>query len=263
MFRERLEKKKLGHQAPIGWRINLFNSIDVYGDLAYCASHNFMYNSKEEQRKLYYGIPCYYTDARFYDGRHNFYKNSKIHWTRWKNISLKTCIRKVMRCKGIPKGTIVMFKKSWYYPKTNVDNSYKFVVKKENPVDVKYEINEPECSVNFTECEFSQKLTDTLRANGFIVMVNQNKSFLLGMLNTARTYANGEPVDDEIEGETAVAYGYGKKIGFSSFNHDYMGYTNGMENILWDRFGEFDKWSRCNQISKDKSIEEIINILKE
>ena len=59
-----------------------------------------------------------------------------------------------------------------------------------------------------------------------------------------------------------MAYGYGKKIGFSSFNNDFMGYSNGCENILWDRFGEFDKWSRCYEIPKTTPIEEIIEILK-
>jgi hypothetical protein len=34
-------------------------------------------------------------------------------------------------------------------------------------------------------------------------------------------------------------------------------------NILWNKFGEFNKWSQCNEISKDTEINEIINILKE
>lgn len=262
MGRPRAITDRVGHQAPVGWRVNQFNSIEIYGDLAYCASHNFMYNEREEERKLYHGIPCYYTDARFYDGRHNYYKNTMLHWSRFEDISLKACIRKVMRCKGIPKGTAVSFNKSWYYPKKKIDNGFKFVVRKENPVDFIYEVSSQVYSDNFTQCEFSQKLTTALREAGFLVRVAQNSSFLLGMINSASTHMGKEGVDDEIEGETAVAYGYGKKIGFSSFNHDYRGYTDGIENILWDRFGEFDKWSRCNHISKTKSIEEIVERLK-
>jgi len=45
MFIHRLKKlytnnmKKLGHQAPQGYRVNLFNSIELDGDFALCDSH--------------------------------------------------------------------------------------------------------------------------------------------------------------------------------------------------------------------------------
>jgi hypothetical protein len=41
-----------------------------------------------------------------------------------------------------------------------------------------------------------------------------------------------------------------------------MGYSNGRDNILFDKFGEFNKWSRCNEILKTTPIDEIIEILK-
>jgi hypothetical protein len=40
-----------------------------------------------------------------------------------------------------------------------------------------------------------------------------------------------------------------------------MGYSNGCDNVLFDYFGEFDKWSRCNEISKDLSPKEIVREL--
>jgi len=49
MFIHRLKKlytnnmKKLGHQAPQGYRVNLFNSIELDGDFALCDSH-FIYS---------------------------------------------------------------------------------------------------------------------------------------------------------------------------------------------------------------------------
>lgn len=252
---------KLGHQAIKGYVHNKFNSIGIDGDLRYCKSHNFMYDGEIEEEKLYNGQPCYYTDSRFIDGRFNFYKNSMIYWTRWKEISLKSCLRRIKKVKGIPVGTIVDFNKSWYIPKKNVDISYRFKVTKYNPVDVNYEINSPRYSEKFVNCDFSNKLTDELRKNGFIVGVSRNESFLGNMLNTAISYAGGEFKDSEIEGDIAIAYGYGKKIGFSSFKNDFMGYSDGYENILWDKFGEFDKWSRCNLISKNTPIEDIVEIL--
>jgi hypothetical protein len=256
---------KLGHQAPKNLRTNKFNSIELRGDFAYCKSHNFIYSPDIEEEKLYNAEACYYTDKRFIDGRHNFYHDAHIHWTRWKDISLKACIRKTLNCKNIPLGTIVDFKKSCYAVSNKgkaIGLGYKFKIKKENKLDISYEINLDSYSNQFTNCEFSKELTTALRNNGFIVSVESNSSHLTNMLNTAIRLTGGETVDAKIDGEVAIAYGYGKKIGFSSFDNDLFGYYDGKENILWDKFGEFDKWSRCNWISKNSSIDDIISKLK-
>lgn len=73
---------------------------------------------------------------------------------------------------------------------------------------------------------------------------------------------NGEFIDPTIDGEIAIAHGYGKQIGFSSFNNDFQGYSNGCDNILWDSFGQFNKWSSCIEISKNTPINDIIKELK-
>lgn len=259
-----MEKFRAGHQAPKGRRVNTFNSIEISGDLAYCKSHNFVYNIEEEKQKLYNGQACYYTDIRFIDGDYNFYENCKLHWTRWKDISLEACIRKTLNCYNIPVGTIVSFNKSWYYTDVKIDNSYNFIVKKENKKQFNFEINKPAYFNQFINCEFSKELTTALRENGFIVRVEQNESFLTNMINSATLYTGrGNLVDASIEGDIAFAYGHGKKIGFSSFNNDFMGYTNGCNNILWDWHDEFNKWSQACQIDKKMSITEIIEILKQ
>ena len=96
-----MENKRLGHQAPKKWRVNRFNSIEIKGDLHYCYSYDFVYNEKEEERKLYNAEPCYYTDGRFTDGAYNFYKNTILHWTRWIDISLKACIRRTLQTNNL------------------------------------------------------------------------------------------------------------------------------------------------------------------
>lgn len=260
---------KLGHQAPKGWRLNrFFNFISIDGDYAYCASHNFLYNTKVEEEKLYNGLPCYYTDNRYYDTRHNYYKNAYLYWSRGtshNSITLKSCIRRTLKCRNIPVGTLVHFDRDWYFTGKKIDPGFQMKVKKENKFDPKYEINDPEFTVNFNTCEFSKKLTDALRQNGFIVKVkNTNPDFLLGMVAIASMYTNGtykEPEPDE--GEMAIAYGHGMKIGYSSRKDTFMGYSNGCDNILYDYLGDFDKWSRCYEISKDTPIDEIIKILLE
>lgn len=261
----RNKKGKLGHQAPKGSRINVFNRIDIDGEFAYCKSHNFIYNTRIENYLLHQGKPCYYTDDRYYDGRFNFYKECSIHWTRFKDITLKACIRKTSKCRNIPVGTIVRFSKSWSFRGNKSDLSFTMKIKKENTFDPQYEINSPYFLTNFNTCEFSKKLVDELRNNGFLVKVyNKNPNFISGMIETAAE-AIGNPLTEEEkiveEGEYAIAWGYGKQIGFSSKDNTYRGYSCGCKNILWDFFDEFDKWSRCREIKKTAPISKIVEIL--
>lgn len=258
-----MKTKKVGHLAPKGYKINLFNHVEISGDFGYCKSHNFVYNTEEEKRKLYNGQPCYYTDIRFLDGA-NFYKSCYLRQSRWKDFSLKTAIRIAKKCRNIPVGTIVEFAKSWYIPGKNVRLSYNFKVRKENQFDVQYEVNDPGYFDTFKTCQFSKDLTDALRKNGFIVRVqSDNPNRLSSLFSTTAAYAGKFIEVKNEDGESAIAYGHGKKIGFSSGRNTLFGYSNGIDNILYDHFGEFDKWSRCLQISKDTPIEEIVRILIE
>ena len=259
--------EKLGHQAPKRWRYNrYFNYINISGDLHYCYSHDFVYDDVEEDRKLYNGEPCYHTDGRYISYKHNYYKECYLYWTRSKwnmDISLKSCIRRTLQCKNIPIGTIVKFSHDWYFRNKKIDMSYHFKVKKENSFDPKYEINLAKFSRNFDNCERSQKLTDALRANGFIVGVSKgNPDFLMGMVASAQEYSTGVRGEDKEDGgQIATAYGHGRMIGFSSGENSYRGYGYGCENILYDFFGEFNKWSQCIEIHKTTPIDDVIKQL--
>lgn len=254
---------KLGNQCPKGYTTNLFNYIEIYGDYAYCKSHNFIYSPEIEQEKLYNAKPCYYTDKRFVDSIHNYAGQAGIFSKRFTPISLKSCIRRTLNTRNIPINTIVKFSKSWYFPGKKVDLSYLFKIRKENKLDIEYNIDLEQYSDNFTKCEFSQQLTNALRNAGFIVGVyRQNHNFISSMIHTAAMYI-GETYDiKEENGEIAIAYGFGKKIGFSSFNNSFKGYSNGCDNILWDNFGYFNKWSQSREISKSTDIDLIIKLLQ-
>lgn len=255
-------RNKKGHLAPKGWRNNRFNSINIKGDFAYCPSHNFVYDPREEERKLYNAEPCFYTDIRYSESFNNFYKSTYLY-KRYEDISLKSCIRRTLKCHNIPVGTIVYFGKSWYYDGKKIDNGFNFKIKKENKLDIKYEINDPGFFKQFSDREFSQKLTDELRKNGFIVKVySNNTNFISGLISSAALYTGNYVQPDVEEGEYAVAYGHGKMIGFSSKNNTFRGYSSGCDDILWYNFDEFDKWSRCNCIDKNTEIKDIIEILK-
>lgn len=260
---------KLGHQAPRGWRVNdHFNHIEIEGDLHYCWSHDFVFNEVEEERKLYNAEPCYYTDGRYISGRYNFFHNCHLYfsrraWGKKYGLSLRSCIRKTLKCRNIPVGTVVRFARDWYYQGKNIDFGYHFKIRKENSFDPKYEINLARYERNFDNDKWAQELTDALRANGFIVGISKgNPNFISGMLSQASEFASGTATDirDE-EGQIATAYGHGRMIGFSTGENSYRGYGNGCENVLYDFFGSFNKWSQCITIHKSTPIAEIIKEL--
>lgn len=255
--------KKLKHQAPPKYQPKEFNRISIDGDFAYCESHHFIYDSHEQERLLYDGKPCYYTDYRFQDGT-NFFKEAVIYSRRRTPISFKSCIRRINRLKGVPKGTIIELSTGYYYRNKKFSTSYYHKVKKENPKHIDYEVNGPSYFEQFTSCEFSKQLTEALRNEGFLVSVrHDNDNFISSMISTAAEFMGKSIEVNKEDGEVAVAYGYGKKIGFSSFNNSLFGYSNGCDNILFDYFDYFDKWSRCEEISKTESIENIVKLLKE
>jgi len=256
--------KKLGFQAPKNCRYKHFSNISINGDLAYCKSHDFMYDSEVEEEKLYNGQACYYTDNRYYDGHGNFFKNSYLAQQPKgvRGFPLKTCFRIVEGIKNIPIGTIIDFKQNWYIIGKNVNFDYRYKVKKEIKFDPDYKINKSSFAGNFTNDQRCKQLVDLLRENGFLVSVSANTSFLLGMIERASKLTGKKPINTSIDGEIATVWGYGKKIGFSSYDNDYRGYSNGCNNILWDKFGEFNKWSQCYEIDKKASLKEIIKILK-
>lgn len=266
--------KKLGHQAPKGMRLNdHFHYVYIAGDLHYCASHDFVYDCVEQERKLYYGEPCYYTDAKYRDGRGNFYKDCYLYQVRAKwgskyELSLKAAMRIINQCRNIPVDTIVDIKRDWYYTSKkgkHIDMGYRFKVKKENIFDPKYEINMKGYSRDFVDCQYSQELTKALRENGFIVNVSKgNPDFIMSMIGTAQELTTGQrDADKEAGGQIATAYGKGIMLGFSSGDNTYRGYSYGKENLLFDFFQEFNKWSQCHEIPKGTSPEEVIKILNE
>ena len=251
---------KRGFQAPKEYRPYEFHHIHIDGDLHYCASHHFVYNEVDEEKKLYNAQPCYYTDNRYVDGSCNYFKDCEIFFSRghqpkrhknkwgsvnrnptqrWMSISLKSCIRKMRKLKGLPKGTIVEFYPDWYYPGVSIDTSYIWVESRENIFKPEYEVNAPSYSKNFIKDDHSAELVNLLRKEGFLVSVFNKE-----------------------DGEMAIAYGYDKKIGFSSHENAFLGYSAGKDCILFDYYNEFDKWSRCRGINKTRSFEEIIKKLK-
>jgi hypothetical protein len=264
------EKKKiitLGYQAPKGYRVNSgFGRIQIK-DMHYCASHNFWFDPEEQDRLLHLAQPCFYTDWNYAGGRWNFYREGSMGWWRKNGISLKKAFRLLKKTRNIPAGTIVDISHNCYGTHKSGKHyrlGFLYKVKRENKFDPQYEISKPSFFKNFNTDQKAKDLTDLLRANGFIVSVsNKNTNFLSSMIATAASYQGSEVEPEQEDGETAVAYGHGLRVGYSSNKSTFYGYSIGVDLVLYDKWNEFDKWSRCHGISKEKTNEEIVKRLIE
>ena len=270
---KKIDFRKRGYRCAKAWRPRHFGLIHIDGDLHFCSDGNFVYNAETEKDKLYMAQPCIYTDTRFdtekgmnyyhstyvYFSRRNFDKlRRQSEWGKpnrtprdWGElpITLKSCIRKVRGIKGIPKGTAIEFANHWYYPKSDNIPAYVYIHNgKDADFIPDYQVNDDCYKARFTSDEWANELTDKLREAGFLVQVwNENPGFIYG----------------EGEGEIAVAYGFNKKIGFSTGKNDFRGYSNGCESVLYDYRNYFDKWSKALGIKKTTPIDEIVRQLKD
>lgn len=217
------------------WFCQLPYNFDVRW--GYCANYHFIFDVNIEKQKLYSAQPCIYTDKRFII-EHNvqkFFKRS--------SGSLKACIRWAKRMGNVPVGSSIKFNKRYYDGSGRLDYTFTFKVKKYNKREFDFQLDQPEYFLNFDNLatEKEHNLLLQLRQNGFIVGVYPN---------------------NDIGGQDAIGYGYGKIFGFSTGKYNFQSYPDGFDSVLWDYFGEFDKWSRCNKIPKSTTNEEIIDILK-
>ena len=58
--------KKRGHLCAKAWIPRYYGSIHCDGRIVFCEKHNFVYDVEKETDKLYMGLPCIFTDKRFY-----------------------------------------------------------------------------------------------------------------------------------------------------------------------------------------------------
>ncbi len=263
------EKRKsiiLGHQAPKGRRVNSgFNRIGVR-DMHYCWSHDFWFNVEEQDRLLHEGKPCFYTDG-YEEGNSNFYKEGcMLHVNKLHGITLKAAKRMVKKTRNLPVGTIVEISHPYYgigrKSKKSFSFAYNFKIIKENKFDPHYEVRRPSYFENFNTDQKAKDLTDLLRANGFLVsVISKNTNFISGMISTAAAAVGKSVEATDEEGEIATAYGHGLRIGYSSNESTYRGYSYGIKSILFDKWDEFNKWSQCREISKEYSNQKILDIL--
>jgi len=243
----------MGYLAKKNKRINRgFTQADFYqnpneeawDERAWESKHNIIYDKQKMEELMAWGQPSIYTDVRF-DTEYEMH----LFWKSRKDKSLEACIRRLNKTRGLMKGDKILIKNA-YMSRTSknkpVSLDYIYRVKEDRPLDIKWEINGPYINNLFKSDEWANKLTLDLRKAGFIVNVyNSNPNRLIG----------------EELGQIAIAWGWGKRVGFSSGSNNFMGYKDGEKNVLFDKWDCFDKWSRCETISKSESIESIVEKL--
>ena len=105
-------------------------------------------------------------------------------------------------------------------------------------------------SAGFIGSAVSIKLLD----RGFTVFNNNNDEYYY----ENRNYDKPSKV---IKREALIAYGETKVLGISSKGDDLFGHMSGNNSILFDINEDFDKWSKCASVDKDKSFEEIMSTI--
>lgn len=232
-----------GHCSPKGYRTNKsFESVTIIStDLRYNVTNNLVYNQKEQEKLLSEGKPCIFTDVKFpNEHNYNLYNELRLRWRPIeKDITLKSAIRVINKIKGIPKGTVIEFDTGMYIKNKKFSLSYLYKTKKNTSSDVTFEVTKPKYTKQFDTCKYSQELTNLLRENGFLVAV----------------YENNE------DGQIATAHGKGLVVGISSERNTFNDYTNAVDNILFDLDVNFNKWSQCQEISKDLLPKEVVELL--
>ena len=280
---------KTGYQTTKKYRTKHFDKIESYIgngriscgikqshilEIDFNREEKFVFDTREEEEKLYQGKPCVYTDKRYSQHivcawcnyltiyQSNYYdyylKRKKEYLSRKpsfpKNtkgqLTIKSAIRKINKIKGLPKNLQIKISSDWS-AKKNTDFIY--VVKKYKENNIKYKIDLPEFLDNFTDDINAKNLVTFLRSNGFIVKVSETSDVIDYDTNT-NTFTYGE------KHQICRGYGHGITFMFSSFNNTYNGYSVGTEYILFDWFGCFNKPSDAEKIFKNTSHEDILKI---
>lgn len=201
--------------------------------------NGYIYNRHEQEKLLHYGKPCIYTDSRF-----NIDSFGIIHAK-----TLKAAIRKCRKLVNLTDKPVEFYLLNKYGPARRNGTSFDVTLKSKPSKKVIEFINDdkaPDLSL-LTDTKVKE-ITQALLDNGFFVNIYKNTCFLVGT---------------EIGGCQITAYGHGRRVGISEFDNTFRGYGNGKSEILWDYYDQFDKWSRCNEISKNTDIKDIINELTE
>jgi hypothetical protein len=196
----------------------------------------------EQEELLYNGKPCIYTDNN-YSTEYNEY-NYNINITKKRSgVSLKTVMRKINKYKNLTNETILLkIRNANYFPRLKMDLGVIFKMKPTNDI------------VTFNK---SKIFTDTS-----IIKDGKIKE-IIDILIKLDFNIFKEEFDENYDGtvikDIFVVYGANRKIGITQFDDTIYGYTDAMENILYDDYDEFDKWSRCKKIPKSNSVNDIIN----
>lgn len=212
-----------------------FNFATLKGPYGYCKSHNFVYNQDEEEKKLYNGQPCIYTDDR-YSGGFDLYMKADLIWSRYKSLSIKQMKNKLSSIRNIPEGAVIHLESAWYL--RGLGDKLQYHLKAHYiPFNPDYKVNLPEYSA-LPKDEWCRSFTVNLRNAGYLVAVYEDDT------------------------EYCIAYGWNKKLGFSPLGQPVAGYHHGLESILFDEYQCFDKWSKCEEISMNAPQEDIILYLQ-
>jgi hypothetical protein len=229
-------------------------------------------DDEDENRKLHYGEPCSYLDSRIYQD--DFVSSSYFTRYRKKKYSKKQILNILDGIYNVDKGAYMVISSNQQLVRKSTNEKKRFkLYHKPSYKRFRFRndlIQSPAFTSNFKNDEKANELITKLRAIGFVCKIQFEKEYIYD-LEQGQTEYNGRSITSEninenltlnsIEVECAVCYGMGIRIGISENKFSLFGYSNGCDNILFDKYDYFNKWSQCEEISKDNTIDEIITKL--
>jgi len=238
---------KIKYTNPKGKRFNrYFRGTDQrlfhekYGNMTFAYYGDIVFDAHEQNRLLHDGKACVYTDKR-YGG----FSDCPRWWLGNTTKAFKRICGNFTSLYDFP-----ITIRRWNRYRDGGTIIYTLKPSKEKP---KFNLDDY-CRVDDINDKWLKELVIEMKAQGFIVKgPYHNDSFIMTMVG-------GE---SDMGGQHITAYGHGKRVGISSGNDSYRGYSYGEKSVLWDWCDEFDKWSRCNEILKTTPINEIIEQLVE
>lgn len=222
----------------------------------WCKSHQFWFDDEKETKKLYNGIPNIFTDNSFdAEGFGNFYKKGCIFFGKRfqkKGTSILKAVRSVIKNRvGLDEHDEITIENRFYLDlKEETGKNYSFAVNvKIHPnhviqPSVDYEVNGSYLTIPNSKDESFNERVLFLRENGFLCSVFEDLDYSTNKCHNS-----------------CIAYGMNTKIGFSDFDNDLLGYHYGKEDILFDKYGCFDKWSRAENLSKSTNNLDLLEII--
>ena len=220
------------------------------------------------------GKPCIFTDDDYELFNNNYYENHGFYLPggRRKPGTLGSAIKKIRKMEQVfPTGTVLKLVNKSYYKDDNtgqtasLDLEYK-TTRKFQGYQETFSVSKQSYLSEIPDDNIVREFVKQMRENGFLVQVTDNEQYCdADHPDAYDSLAEYHMPSPSWMRPSFAAYftGHGIEGGISYPGETLFGYTNGINNVLFDYKDEFNKWSRCYELKKPTNTEEVNRLVQE